>query len=333
MIRSCWTIPQHHQSTVSKIKENTFVIPIVFPNIIDRCLETLYKHTPDNFYVIVIDQSKYGMDMSLREKYKNLMIVRSPKTDIHYTGNLGFSLASNIGIKLATTKYVTFLNDDVEFVNIKWWQGVLDTFTQIEKATPSRPPLLVNVASIKLPDWSVGLPKGQHHHIIPYKKDYTEEDWEYLTTQSHYVNEHLTIQPGTVIDGINLYASVCDREKLLEVGSVDDFWYPGGADDYDLCARASMFGYRCVGTTKSWVYHHWSSSFAGIQEAENVKDLAIPELNEGDLRDKWWVNFDLWGVHCPECNEILLTEDGVFAKCPKHPDQLYPIPQNTAKPL
>src|SRR3990167_3532351 len=109
-------------------KENTFVIPLIRNDLIGRCLETLYKYTPDNFYVIIIDQTPEGMDMSLREKYKNLMIIRTPKTDLHRTGNLGHSQASNLGIQLTQTPYVTFLNDDVIFIHKDWWQGIMDTF-------------------------------------------------------------------------------------------------------------------------------------------------------------------------------------------------------------
>lgn len=311
----------------------TAVIPIIRTDMIERCLETLYRYTDNIFYVIVIDQSVNGVATDLRERYSNLMVIRSPKTDLHHTGNLGFTQATNLGLRLAQTPYVMFLNDDVEFIHPGWWDGAMETFKMVEKATPSRPALLVNIASIKLPDWSVGLPKGQDHYILPYKEQYSDKDWQFLIDEPHFINKHLTIQPGSVIDGINLYASVADREKLLEVGFLDELWFPGGADDYDLCCRASMFGYRCVGTTLSWVFHHWSKSFAAVQEEDGVRSLAMPELHHGDLREKWGERFDLWGVRCPKCDEILHTDDGKQAFCEKHPDSAYDIPQNTPMPL
>jgi hypothetical protein len=312
-------------------KQNTFVIPTCRPDLIGRCLETLYRYTPDNFYCYVIDWSKDGIDMSLRDKYKNLMIIRTPRTDLHYTGNIGFQQATDLGLRLTDTPYMTCLNDDVEFVSDKWWQGILDTFDKVERATPTRPAMLVNAASIKLPDWSVGNNKGDDHYIMEYKDEYTDEDWDFLVNQPHYVNEHLTIQPGSVVDGINLYCSVIDTKKLLQIGGFDHFWFPGSAGDYDLSCIASMFGYRSVGTTLSWVFHHWSSTFKSLQE--DGKDLVIPELYEGDLRNKWGDRFDLWGIRCTQCNEILHTDDGVKAVCPKHPEEVYAIPENTVSPL
>ncbi len=318
-----------------KPKFNTFIIPVIRNDLIERCLYTLYRYTEPNFYVIIVDQSIDGIDMGLREKYKNLTIIRTPHSDVHYTGNLGHSQATNLAMRLVETPYVTFLNDDVEFINLGWWQGVMDTFEKVAKATPSRPALMVNAASIKLPDWSVGKPKGEDHYILPYKDEYTEEDGRFLIDEPHYVNEHLTIQPGSVIDGINLYCSVVDTKRLLEVGLIDDYFYPGGANDYDLCARASMFGYRCVGTTLSWVFHHWSVSFQSIQDHENMRALVQDELKHEDLRDKWSDRFDLWGVRCTQegCNEILHTEDGIKAVCPKHPDEVYAMPEQTISSL
>ncbi len=313
-------------------KLNSFVIPYLGGELIHKCLETLYKYTEPNFYVFVVDQSTSGLDPNLRDKYPNLTVIRTPKSDVHYTGNLGHSQATNLGIQLVQTPYVTLLNDDVVFVHKKWWQGVLDTFEKVEKASPTRPALLVNVGSIKLPDWSVGKPKGEDHYIIEYKDEYTDEDWDHLVNDEHYVNEHLTIKPGSVIDGINLYCSVADTRKLLEVGMLDDFFYPGSANDYDLGCKASMFGYRCVGTTLSWVFHHWSKTF----ENDELRNMMVQdELKHLDLKEKWGDRFDLWGVRCAreDCDEIMHTTDGVKAVCPKHPGSVYAIPENTIAPL
>lgn len=313
-------------------KLNTFVIPYLGGELLFKCLETLYKYTPDNFYCFVIDQSLEGLDPNLRDKYKNLMVIRTPKSDVHYTGNLGHSQATNLGVQLAQTPYVTFLNDDVEFVHLDWWQGILDTFEKVEKATPTRPAIMVNAASIKLPDWSVGKPKGEDHYILPHKEEYTDEDWGMLVNQEHYVNEHLTIKPGSVIDGINLYCTVVDTRKLLEIGLIDDFWYPGSANDYDIGCRASMFGYRCVGTTLSWVFHHWSKTF----ENDELRNMMVQdELKHLDLKEKWGDKFDLWGIRCEVegCEEIMHTTDGIKATCPKHPESVYAIPETTVEAL
>lgn len=312
----------------------TVICPVVRDDLVGRMLETLYEYTPPGtFYVYIIDQSVKGIDATaLRNKYRNLMVIRSPKSDVHYTGNLGFSLATNLGVKLVETPYFMMINDDVELIHPAWLDGVWETFKQIEKATPDSPAIMVNVASIRLADWSVGLPAGEDFDILPYKEKYTDEDWEFLVDKSHYINEHLTIQPGSVFDGVTLYASVIKTKEYREIGGTDDRYYPGSGEDYCLSCKARMFGHRSVNTTLSWCFHHWSSSFKSLRDQQEIKDLQIPELAWNHNHDKWGPGFDIWGYKCPECTSIMLTKDGITATCPKD-GTIYEMPQNTFIPL
>lgn len=316
-------------------KWNTFIIPVIITTYIERCLECIYANTKESsFYVYILDQTVNGLDATkLRNKYRNLMIIRTPKSDRHYTGNLGFAKATNLGISLVTTPYFTMLNDDVEIIYKDWFQGVLDTFAQVEHDTPNTPAVLVNPASTRMADWSLGRASGDHFDVIPHKDKYDDEDWRVLTQEDHYVNEALTLHPNIVIDGVAMYASVCDTTKFLEVGYLDERWYPGSAEDYDWGSIAYMKGYRCVGTTKSWVFHWWSSSMKAAREEDDIKSLMQDELRQGDLGDKWPDNrFDLWGYKC-ECGKNMRSADGKIAVCPEHPDKTFVIPESEIQPL
>lgn len=314
----------------------TVICPIIRPDLVERMLETLYEYTENIFYCFIIDQTVHGIDATaLRNKYKNLMVIRPPKSDTYYTGNLGFAKATNLGIQLTQTPYFMMCNDDVEFINSKWWQGVLDTFEKVEKATPERPAVIVNPSTIKLPDWSVGREKGDDHYILPYKSDYTEEDWNFLIKERHYVNERMTIEPDTVIDGVTMYASVCHTQRFLEVGMLNERYYPGAGEDYSYSCRAAMVGYRCVGTTLSYVYHHWSMTFKALQDQEEVKSLAITELYWNKTDEEWGPGFDIWGVKCPKCSENMRCppDDKTVAYCPKHPEEKFDMPPVSIMPL
>lgn len=320
---------------LSKPKWFTAIIPVILTTNIDACLDRLYKYTEeDSFYTYIIDQSVRGLDATaLRNKYKNLMVIRTPKSNVHHTGNLGFAKATNLGISLVETPYFMMLNDDCEMVNREWWQGVLDTFHQVEEATPDAPAVIVCPASIRLADWSVGRADGDDFDILPYKEQYTQEDWDFLVHEEHYVNEHLTIQPDSVFDGVTMYACVCDTRKFLEVGLLDEKYFPGSGEDYDWSCKSRMFNYRCVATTKSWVWHHWSSTFRALRaEKEEVKSLQMPELNWNHNHEKWGDNFDIWGYKAP-CGEQMRSKDGKIAVCPKHSDETYTIPESTTMPL
>lgn len=314
----------------------TVVTPVTRPDLIDRMLETLYENTEPIFYVYLIDQTVRGLDSTaLRNKYKNLMVIRTPKSDIHYTGNLGFAQATNLGISLVQTPYFMMCNDDIEFIHPMWYQGVIDTFAMVEKATPDRPAVIVNPSSLKLPDWSIGKAAGEDHYIIPYKTKYTNHDWEFLINEPHYINEHLTIQPNSVIDGVTMYASVCNTQRFLEVGMLSEKYYPGSGEDYSYSCRAAMVGYRCVGTTLSYLFHHWSATFQALQEEDDVRSLMIPELAWNQTTEEWGERFDIWGVKCSECGKNMrcLFNDKTVANCPDHPDTRYNMPEVSIMPL
>jgi GT2 family glycosyltransferase len=316
-----------------KFKFNTFIIPLIREDLIERCLETLYANTEeDTFYVYLIDQTPNGIGHKMREKYRNLMSFRTPRTDTHHAGNLGFAKATNLGIQNVETPYFTMCNDDVEFIHPQWWERILETFELVKGQTPDRPPMMVNPSSIKLPDWSIGRPRGDHLEIIPYKEKYTDEDWRHLIEDEHYVNEHLTLMPGSVIDGVTMYCSVFDTQKFLDVGMLDERFYAGGGEDYDYNARANMAGYRCVGTTKSWVFHHWSKSIGDDMRAE-IEKTQDPALRWNNNHEKWGEDFDVWGMKHGNGCETRLVSDDMYAMCPEHPDYRIDLPQTTQIPL
>src|ERR1035437_168894 len=325
-------IPPKHEP-----KWNTFIIPVIREDLIERCVETIYKNTKaGSFYCFIIDQTINGIDSTkLRNKYRNLMVIRTPKSDLHHTGNLGFAQATNLGISLVTTPYFTMWNDDCEAIYPDWWEAVLATFAQVEEATPDRPAVIVNPASTRLADWSVGRASGDDFDIIPHKEEYTAEDWRHLTEDEHYVNQHLTLMPNTVIDGITMYASVCDTKRFLKIGMLPQQLYPGGGEDYWFCALASMKGYRCVGTTKSWVFHWWSKTFKSINEKSEIRALVQDELRHNNNHEDWGEGFDIWGIKCTKCNNRLQTKNDYdkIAICPQHPEETYTLPESLSNPL
>ena len=304
------------------VKENTIVIPVVRTDLVEKCLETLYRHTPPNFYVYIIDNSADGIDKEIIRKYVHFY-VRPGR-------NLGFSKSFNTGLKLCETKYITTCNDDIEFIDSRWWDGILETFDRVDTATPQRPCMLVTPSSIKLPDWSVGRPSGDHFYIKEYKEFYTPEDWDSLVNEEHYVNQYLTIKPKTVIDGVTLYCSVFKTDIIREIGGLDERYYPGSGEDYDLCCRTNMIGYRSVGTTSSWVFHHWSSSLSNLDDFKKIID---PDRMWNKTEEAWDSGFDIWGKKCPVCEENMrLDKESGFATCSKNHTQ-FEIPAPFQIPL
>jgi len=87
---------------------------------IDRAISSVLGQTYPNIEIIVVDDNGDGTPerdkmINMMEKYKNNPKVRYIKNDI----NLGGAAARNVGIDQSTGCYITFLDDDDEYMPTK----------------------------------------------------------------------------------------------------------------------------------------------------------------------------------------------------------------------
>lgn len=287
-------------------KVNTFIVPIIKGNHIGRYLETLYKYTPDNFYVIVIDQT---IDDEAYLKYR-----KDTHLWIKSYRNLGYSKALNTGLRLTQTPYVTFSNDDIEFIDKRWWSGIEDTFatdpTRIIGVNPMSPRegafgygLLAENTETWIP------PKGfvrDGEFVVPelpggtgmtYNGSFTPKQYDWL------LNNHPTWQKDTMCDGLCMWCTTFKKSWLDENGPMDERFYPGNGEDYDMNGRAYSCAWpiecdtcdekhhkRMVSTTKSWVWHWWGESKTHAAKLPNFS-----RENWNRIDQLWLGGFDSWG--------------------------------------
>lgn len=225
-----------------------------------RCLDTLYEHTPHNFRVILIDQSQ-DEELYGRVKDRVHLYIKAYR-------NLGFAKAANQGILLASTKFVTVLNDDVEFINKKWWDGVMQTFRRYDGENEENAQVLcVNPSSTRKLN-ATGVPVNDKYNVngkefqFEYKEKWTEDEYNDMIYAESGGRE-----AGIIIDGITPWCVVFHREGLLKVGLFDEAFYPGGGEDYDLQNRAylkhhteGLKRYRCLGSSLSVAWHWWGTT-------------------------------------------------------------------------
>lgn len=282
------------------MKINTFICLVTLQVGIEKTLETLYKYNePDTFYVYLIDQTLNGLPLEWRDKYPNLMYIRTPKTQTHPTGNLGFSMGNNIGISMVRTPYFTLLNDDVEFINAAWFPAIMEEFKRNPKAIALNPgtPRLVDVDE-----------KGERIELVPYKQEWSEEDYQQLL-DGVWTLPFAVITKDTLFWGVMPWCCVFDTEKFKEVGPLEEKFYPSGGEDHDWVARCAAKGYECFITHKAWAWHWWHSS-RGLeaQASEEYKKLAVPNRVWNNLDEKWG-RFNIKpepGTEVPPLSEIEL---------------------------
>jgi GT2 family glycosyltransferase len=263
--------------------ETVFTFNPVRSDFIQKALDTLYKYTDmTNNRVVVVDQTEDGLKLSKEQVH----LILKPHR------NLGFSKAHNEaiihGIRWGAT-YVVCCNDDVEWINNRWWDGVLETFATDSKI------LAVNPECPRVPMWGYGRPHGEYTEYLMYKPEFTEADYDYLLAGDFAeVKERYTDLPASfplhkvgLCDAIAMWMPVFKTECFEKIGLFDEKFYPGGGEDYDFDARIYREYYRAVSSTRSWVWHHWGQSKDETEAAKNKGAVVDPKLT--------WMNTDsLW---------------------------------------
>lgn len=287
---------------------NTIVVPIIRSDFVIPMLESLKEHTPPNYRTIIVNQCRPNREFE-EELYKHAdYIIRT-----HY--NLGFAQASNLGIRLAPSEYITVANDDLVFLP-GWWEGCIVTFERFETAAACCP------FSIKEPGWGWGEPGNRYlipeSHKTPelaslidtdralmqkvrsakleYEQQRTQETldtWrvaekEFAVTQERLEGIAFRLAHGTeflaalvkeknwmVVDGFALFCPVFKADRLWEIGLLDEKFRDGGGEDYCWIHRCYKAGYRAISTSASLCYHHWGKS-KGSPDGYNT---ALPSIS------------------------------------------------------
>ena len=288
----------------------TFVFPIIRRDSIITALESLAEHTPYNYSVIVVDQTQPNAEFEARLRKHCDLWIKTRK-------NFGFSQAANFGLRLAPTEYIAVCNDDVVFIDNPyskgWFQGILETFARFDNAAA------VNPTSPKEPGWGWGK-KGFIYYCSNCGMRYIDEErpchcdnyeplgLDELRQDVSKIRLMIGAANGAVIDGIACWCPVFRCKALEDIGLFDERFLPGGGEDYDWNARCSQAGYRALGTSLSWVWHHWGRSI----DAPDGFDVALPLARErwNYLSTKaspeyglWHEDCCVWGTNCTRTDE------------------------------
>jgi hypothetical protein len=298
-----------------------------YPNLV-RSLETYKKYAP-GAKVIVVDQTEKGA--LLRPQIEELTHAY-----LWVYRTLGFAKAMNMGIELSDTEYVCCANDDVELVNIRWWQPILEWFEKDPSIAG------VNPASIKgytnesdhLPCDCPGEKEDSTGNCLvcrAYKKEYTEDDYDYfLLPREVKAGMIKNINSATKVDGIMTWFTVFKRSALDRIKRdgcyYDEHFYPGGGEDYDLMCRmyderGPNIRHRVIGVYNTWAYHQWFGTriknppkiIAGLRwndvDGKYNRKEGDPEIfHDGKSCISNW---DLWGrknksIPIPPCVKVPL---------------------------
>lgn len=249
---------------------NTYVI-LTLNNYsgLQKCVESMYEHTPHNFRVIVVHN---GKDVETYNKVKEAL---GDKVHIWLDSykNLGFAKGMNQGIKLSETEYVTILNDDVEFVYDTWWDDVMNEFATRENLVGFNPhsPCNKNMYGDRV--------KQYDHSETGYTPEQVEEIKEIFKNERWY--------PGCCT-----YCTIIKRSIFDEIGLLDESFGQGSGEDYDFNIRIARAGKVIGGGSSAIVWHWWGNTKDNMPKEEFSSGYDLIMKGNQRLTEKWGNHID-----------------------------------------
>ena len=220
-------------------------------DLLDQCLESIERSDSRlDLDVIVIDNGSHDGSADLvAGRYPGVRLIRNSE-------NLGFSKASNQGMRLSVADYVLLLNSDTVIL-----PGSIDRVVEYLEANPD-----VGVVGCKVlkPDGTLDRP-SRRSFPTPANSFYQRIGLTNLFPKSRrfaaYYLSYLDPDEVALIDCVMGAYMMIRREVIDRIGLLDEdcFFY---AEDIDYCFRAKQAGWQVAYYPKATIIHHRGASTA-----------------------------------------------------------------------
>jgi GT2 family glycosyltransferase len=222
-------------------------------------LESLITKKTIPFNLIVVDSGseKETKDYlaAFSKKYDCKLITNISKTD--------YTIASNQGLKLSTSKYCVLLNSDT-IVTIHWLEKLINCMESESSIGIIGP--LSNSASYQSVPKDVNGNGGTVNALdnLGSKKLTIEQMANLVERQSK--------KKYPVVNQVNGFCFMINRSVIEKIGYQDEINFPcyGGEDDY--CIRAGNAGFKLKVADDCYIYHYKSKSYNTEEKNEKRKN-------------------------------------------------------------
>jgi len=243
-----------------KNRENFGTIIICVHNAYDdvqQCFESLVRNTDlGRHKVIIVDDGSSVDTALLLRKYAleyNFRLIRNEDA-------LGYTCASNQGLRASTGSFAVLLNSDT-ITTSGWLDRLIECSRSSDKVAVVGP--LSNAASWQsVPELTDSEGKWKTNSI---PEGYTIEEYARFISQS-------SARLFPKVELVNGFCYFITSEAINAVGLLDEKSFPRGygeEDDFSLRARA--LGFENLIADHCYVYHAKSKSFGSIAREELVK--------------------------------------------------------------
>jgi len=218
------------------------LVSVIIPNyngvaLLKGCLSSLIGASyPNVEFIMVDDASNDESERLVRERFPSVRVIRNPQ-------NIGFSKASNLGIRAASGKYVILLNNDVEVE-----QGWLEPLVAEMESKPHLAACQPKILSLK--DRNRFEYAGAAGGLMDYL------GYPFLRGR---IFETMEMDHGQYDDPRDIFwtsgAAMCIRKEDLDHTGLLDEDFVFHMEEVDLCWRMHLMGYSLSYVPQSRVYH------------------------------------------------------------------------------
>lgn len=203
---------------------------------LDECLGSLARQSYPDLEIIMVDNaSSDGSVEFVRENFPQVTVIENET-------NTGFSGGNNIGIARSTGKYLFLLNND----------------TVVDEGCISE---LVRVIEEKGESCIGVFPKVNFHDEPMFINSYGAVwNWKYYWRDNRMglLDLGQYREPQEVFGSI-FPALLVKRDAFLNIGMFDEYFFSYG-EDFDICYRANLMGYKFFLSPGARVLHKFRAS-------------------------------------------------------------------------
>ncbi len=209
---------------------------------LEPCLGSLTSLRGPAFEIILVDNASTDDSLEfVATQHPDVTIVRN-------TENLGFARACNIGIEHSKGEYILFLNND----------------------TRVTPDFLAELVGASEADTSIGMCQSKilwmdHPELL-------DQVGSYFTRTGFLLHEGFMQRDGPEYERVTEIFSakgacmLVPRRILDEVGAFDEDFF-AYCEEYDLCWRIWLAGYRIIYVPRSVIYHKMGATSVRFRSA------------------------------------------------------------------
>ncbi|MDA8163416.1 MAG: glycosyltransferase family 2 protein [Desulfobacteraceae bacterium] len=207
--------------------------------LLPSCIDAILRQSDQSFEIIVVDNGSTDCSATLvRESYPQVILISLAR-------NLGFTGGNIEGLRRATGKYVTLVNNDA-ILSRNWLHLMVDALESDEAVglcssciTIAGTNLIDSAGEIFTTAFS-GTKVGELHNMTEFDK-------------RRYV-------PGACAAAV-----IYKREMLDDIGFLDDDFFLNH-EDTDLNLRAWLAGWKCLYVPEAVVEHRVSTTIGKMSE-------------------------------------------------------------------